>query len=277
MKAKNKGKEQFCKTSLNGSCGYDGMNTEKYGRAKLMNKSQTFQAQIYDNFISTRKLNDDSYIVNYRPRCFRCDTCLQESYFTLDNAKFWYLNFVYNFMYKCLDMNKIHFIEGDTDSAYWAIAGSFKEDYTQGFKHVIKDKNFYNEHVYEWLPDPEKDVYDEKKLLGLAIENQKENCVALAPKCYCLFNDKKDKNFIYKMKGVKKSLNQFTADDYQEALKHPIIGNNINLQMKNNVMSKISIKKNALTASHTKAVVLSNHSCAPFIHDYFADLDYICQ
>ena len=45
------------------------------------------------------------------PKTYKCDTCLQEAVFTLDNAKFWYLNFVYNFMYKCLDMDKIHFIE----------------------------------------------------------------------------------------------------------------------------------------------------------------------
>jgi hypothetical protein len=170
-------------------------------------------------------------------------------------------------------MDKIHFIEGDADSAYWAIAGNNKEEYTQGFKNVVKDQEFYDEHVYEWLPDPEKDVYDEKKLLGLAIENQDENCVALAPKCYCLFPNKN----ITKMKGVKKTLNNLTSQDYQEALKKPIMGKNINLQMKNNIMSKITVQKNALTGVHTKAVVLSNHSCAPFIHDYFADLDYICQ
>jgi hypothetical protein len=49
----------------------------------------------------------------------------------LDNAKYWYLNFIYNFMYRCLDMDKIHFIEGDTDSAYWAISGDPNEDYKQ--------------------------------------------------------------------------------------------------------------------------------------------------
>jgi hypothetical protein len=26
-------------------------------------------------------------------------------------------------MNKCLDMSKIHFVEGDTDSMYWAVAG----------------------------------------------------------------------------------------------------------------------------------------------------------
>jgi hypothetical protein len=30
-------------------------------------------------------------------------------------------------------MNRLHFIEGDTDSAYWAIAGNPDEDYHQKF------------------------------------------------------------------------------------------------------------------------------------------------
>jgi hypothetical protein len=46
---------------------------------------------------------------------------------------FWYLN-------RCLVMNKFHVIEGDPDSAYWAIAGNPKEDYHQRFKYVIKDE-----------------------------------------------------------------------------------------------------------------------------------------
>ena len=68
-------------------------------------------------------------------------------------------------MYKCLDMDKIHFIEGDTDSAYWAISGNPDYDYHQQFKYVIKDHEFYNNHVYEWFPNPNKGIIDEKKIL----------------------------------------------------------------------------------------------------------------
>jgi hypothetical protein len=45
-------------------------------------------------------------------------------------------------MYKCLDMSKIHFVEGDTDSMYWAVSGSEDDIYEQGFKHVIKKSHF---------------------------------------------------------------------------------------------------------------------------------------
>jgi DNA polymerase elongation subunit (family B) len=51
-------------------------------------------------------------------------------------------------------MSKIYFIEGDTDSLYYAISGNTDEDYHQGFKHVIKDEIFYKENVYKWFPNP---------------------------------------------------------------------------------------------------------------------------
>jgi hypothetical protein len=49
-------------------------------------------------------------------------------------------------------MNKIHFIEGDTDSMYFAVAGNMHEDNSQGFKYVIKDEKFYNNNIYKFAP-----------------------------------------------------------------------------------------------------------------------------
>ena len=261
----SKGRELFYKTCLNGSYGYDGKNTEKYTKTTIKKRSDTFLAQIYTNFIDTRKIADDCYAVTYNPRSYKCDTCLQEAFFTLDNAKFWYLNFIYNFMYKCLDMDRIHYVEGDTDSAYWAVAGDPTEDYTQQFKYVIRDQSFYDAHVYEWFPDPSKDIYDEKKILGLAIEKQGENCIALAPKCYTIWNNDGTTKSL-KLKGVSLKKNRIVSADYKTALENTIQGKNINLQLKNHTMSKVTVHKNALTATHTKVVVLPNQACAPFIH-----------
>ena len=36
--------------------------------------------------------------------------------------------------------------------------------------------------------------------------------------------------------------------------------------MNHNIMSKITINKNALTGFHNKMIVLSNEACAPFIN-----------
>ena len=100
---KNVGKEMFFKTSLNGSYGYDGKNTEKYTKASIKDLESTFTAQLYPSFVDSRKIGDNKYLVSYNPDTFKVDTCIQEAYLTLDNAKFWYLNFIYNFMHKCLE------------------------------------------------------------------------------------------------------------------------------------------------------------------------------
>ena len=272
MKDHNKGREMFCKTSLNGSYGYDGKNTEKYTKSILKDRDHTFVSQLYPNFVDTRKIGKDLYILTYNPKSYRCDTCLQEAFFTLDNAKYWYLNFIYNFMYRCLDMDRIHFIEGDTDSAYWAIAGDPDDDFHQQFKHVIRDDEFYDAHVYEWFPDPNKDVFDEKKLLGLAIEKEGENCIALAPKCYTIFNNDNTTKSL-KLKGVSLKKNKIVSSDYRKSMDAPIQGKNINLQFKGTNMSKITIVKNALTACHTKMYVLENHSCCPLGFKHYAMME----
>ena len=170
-------------------------------------------------------------------------------------------------MYKCLDMNKIHFVEGDTDSAYWAVAGDVDKDYTQGFDAVIKDVEFYTANVYSWMPNPSKDGYDEKKILGLAIEKQGENCIALAPKCYTIWNNDGVTKSL-KLKGVSLKKNKIVSGDYKQIIVNETVksGRNISLQLKNGQMSKVFVTKNALTMTHTKMIVLENQSCCPYIH-----------
>jgi hypothetical protein len=50
-------------------------------------------------------------------------------------------------------MDKLHFIEGDTDSMYWAVSGKMTDDLAidqkQNYQYVIKDLEFYDKHVYE--------------------------------------------------------------------------------------------------------------------------------
>ena len=277
----NKGRETFCKTSLNGSYGYDGMNQMKYNKNVLKDRESTFIAQMFDNFIDTRKVSENKYVVAYRPKYYKEETCLQCSFFTLDNSKFWYLNYYYNFMCRCLDMDRIHVIELDTDSLYCAIAGNPDKDYHQRYDYVIKDKKYYDEHVYEWFPNPDKDIFDsdperaellrlqdEKKLLGVAIEKEGENCVALTCKCYTIWNNDGSTKSL-KLKGISLKKNNVQATDYEDALMRPKKGININLQLKNDVISKLTITKNGLSGVMTKAYVLPNQCCAALGFDKY--------
>ena len=183
-------------------------------------------------------------------------------------------------MYKCLDMDKIHFIEGDTDSMYWAIAGDPNDGFKQGFKHVVKDKEYDDNHVFKFLPynffcfdEKSRPVLNtqaeklahEKKLLGLAVEKEGLNMVALSPKCYVSWDNKVT---ALKCKGINTKQNkQLTKDSYMDILDNGGIctGQNVNLQFKNGGMKQITISKTALSGKLTKSVVRENGSCFPLV------------
>jgi hypothetical protein len=168
-------------------------------------------------------------------------------------------------------MDKIHYIEGDTDSGYWAIAGAGHG----GFQDVIKDEKFYMENIgknltsdfygvnkqFEVSPGGalEKMQFD-KKLGGLAIEKESKNMIALASKMYVIWNDTKETG---KAKGVSE---HFKHTQYQEVLeKRKIInGTNRTLRMNEGEMSHIAVNKRALTAIYLKYRVSNDGSaCFP--------------
>ncbi|KAA6400265.1 MAG: hypothetical protein EZS28_004211 [Streblomastix strix] len=47
-------------------------------------------------------------------------------------------------MYNAYDMNRMHFIQCDTDSLTWAISGDSNRGPEQLFEAVIKDQQFYD-------------------------------------------------------------------------------------------------------------------------------------
>jgi hypothetical protein len=118
----------------------------------LCNTHQTLNNHLKPNFINPIKFNNDVYQCELARKTFECNTHIQCEFFTLDNAKYCALNFYYNFMEKCLDNSHFHYVEGDTDSFYFAISSKVNEGINQGFKHIITDEKFYNENIYKWLP-----------------------------------------------------------------------------------------------------------------------------
>jgi hypothetical protein len=272
--------DTFYKICLNSSYGYDILNKANFTHSKFCDKAQTFASQISAGFVSTRKLGEDQYQVQYVPRTYSCDTAIIQGFFTLDNAKYWYLNFIYNFMYKCLDMTRIHFVEGDTDSMYFAISGNSEEDNNQGFKHVIKNKEFYNKHIYKFLPsnfysETSKPTFKskiaqqlfDKKLGGLAIEKHCDSMIALAPKMYSCINDE-NTPIESRVKGVRTAIKEkeIKPEHYIEAIqdKKVLEGSVSNLQLIRGIMSKIELRKNFITAAHTKYRVSKDFStCLP--------------
>jgi hypothetical protein len=163
---------------------------------------------------------------------------------------------------------------------YFAISGNSEEDNNQGFKHIISDEKFYNDNVYKFLPSnfysttakPEftnkldKQLFD-KKLGGLEIEKHCDSMIALAPKMYSCINDK-NKPVEIRVKGVstKVQKKEITPDHYIEAIqdKKVLEGSVNNLQLVKGIMSQIELRKNFITAAHTKYMVSNDFStCLP--------------
>jgi hypothetical protein len=144
--------DEFYKLVLNGSYGYDIMNEEKFSKSQVVTKNVAALKVFSPYLMLARPLNENYYQIQMEKSTFNCKTSLVQGFFTLENVKFWCLNFIYNFTCKRLDMTRLHFVERDMDSMYWAVSDSEDDNYEQQFKYVIKDHDFYNNNIYKFTP-----------------------------------------------------------------------------------------------------------------------------
>ena len=115
---------------------------------------------------------------------------------------------------------------------------------------------------------------DRKKLLGCCVERMADNMIALAPKCYSVFND--DGREINKVKGLDLNNNTITHTDYEDVLDKGIVKSGVNrtIRFKDNQLQYVDTCKKSLTAFHVKMVVLPNQCCCPYINGLDAN-DYM--
>ncbi|KAA6402031.1 MAG: hypothetical protein EZS28_002443 [Streblomastix strix] len=210
MREGNQAKQLYFKNIMNSSNGADGQNNEKFDKIGIFNKQQTYLKQLNKSFTNTRKICEDRYIVSINPDSFSAHKCLQESIFTQDNSKFWFLCFIYFFLCKCIDTDRVQFCCMNTDSMYQAISGSTIEGYKQQFKYEIKDQEFWENHYKEWLPWEGCSIAEETKLLGCAIELWRESIICLAPKCYSAIDGEVDD--VIRMKDVNEKNSVLTTE-----------------------------------------------------------------
>jgi hypothetical protein len=275
IKKGNNGKNKYAKMILNAAFGKDGLNTKNYNKTEILPINEALFKQSDPRFMSSRQISDNLFVVSMAPASYSVSTPLQCAVWTLDNAKAWYLKLLYGFIYKAFDTDRFHYVEGDTDSMYFAIAGNPEADYKQGFSYVIKDQKFYDENVYKWF-SKEKNG---KKLLGVSIEKEGTKMVAVAPKCYYISTS--NEKHIMKIKGVSLARNTIKPEDYLNVVRYSEIikGSNCGFYTKFvdgvHTMVKLETEKNAITPVHNKMICLPNNSCAPFIEGLTKE-DYIC-
>ncbi|KAA6358286.1 MAG: hypothetical protein EZS28_046187, partial [Streblomastix strix] len=229
-------KEKFQKLLISVSYGYDTLNSEKFGKIKMLDKAGTFIAQHHPNHIGTRRISANTFAVQIKPKTAT------------------------------------------------SIAGDPSKDSVQQFESIVTDKKFYDQHVYQYLPDPNKDIYDYKKIFGYGIENEGYELTSLGPKCYSMIVNKWNKEkYQYEFKpkitskGINKSLLIFHNDQVY-VINKDVVKKGINgtLKMNDNVMNSIQVEKYALTWFNNKSIVLRNQCCYPYIKGLTAK-DYIIK
>ena len=61
--------EKFYKISMNGSYGYDGMNTENFSKIKICDANKAYQAIISQTYMNGMQLNDDTFMIQHSFNC----------------------------------------------------------------------------------------------------------------------------------------------------------------------------------------------------------------
>lgn len=106
----------FFKISMNECYGYNGLNSKHYNWIKIVNSKKHINQIISVTYMNCEPLSEDSNLIQSQLKSFRCKICIQESFFTFVNAKFWYLTFINDILFKCFDLNQFYFTSCDTDN-----------------------------------------------------------------------------------------------------------------------------------------------------------------
>ncbi|KAA6361074.1 MAG: hypothetical protein EZS28_043399, partial [Streblomastix strix] len=81
-------------------------------------------------------------------------------------------------------MNRMHFVQGDTDSLTWAFNGNINCSPEQLFKEVIKDQGFLDRYKDYMYTDN-----GQKQILHTGVEKYGLNSIALLSKNYIINNE----------------------------------------------------------------------------------------
>jgi hypothetical protein len=286
--------QSFWKNRLKGSYGSDGQNNENFSDVRFVNKQKALRLAANCRFMSSTPIAPDLYLVEKDPLSASCKKPLQSAFATLSNAKYWFTAFVYKFLFRCLDLDRLHFIVCDTDSYMWAVADTGKRKHVLDrilsglspekremmfkkrmivphFEDIVKDRAFYEVNYPLWFPK-------KKTLLTLEYEHCCVNLMALAPKNYWCDNGLKTE---FRSKGVstRGNLNQELTKEatVRDCLvnKNIIPAENYVLRQNAHVMTKQILRKTGLSGVHTKMIVFPNEACCPFAFGVKA-ADYHC-
>jgi hypothetical protein len=129
---------------MNSDYDKDLLNSELFSKIVFKNKYKTLIDQFLSTIKTARQITHYFYAIEKHSYYYSLNTAVGEGFFTFDNAKVILLSLYYSFIANCLDHNKFHLVEGDTDSLYFAISGDPYAGVEQQFTHIIINKELYD-------------------------------------------------------------------------------------------------------------------------------------
>jgi hypothetical protein len=147
------------------------------------------------------------------------------------------------------------------------IAGDLNLDCHQGLESIITDRKFYDENKYKFLPNPNADLYENKKLLGCSVEHESDVEISLCPKSCMLFDEKEynksGKGSVAKCKGFTVKDGNLTKEDYMNVVSgksNQIIKETTQIRSNFSNVIKKTINKVSLSVLNNKGIVQNNQS-----------------
>ena len=277
----------------NSSPGRSLMNIHKHTQVQIVDRQTAMRAVNSPYFLHLDHINDDTCELQMRKKFIPCKMPRQIGLMVYSYAKMYLLSFYYDLIAKYIPKHLHQCILTDTDSCYISLAAP-------SLRAAVKPELLpeYDQEIKNWMPqylcdfhyqerqearqrgesnDSEFNVLQacchevkdyQKRTLGLwKVECVSDGVVALAPKSYACFNlpeeDVCDTNKIVKLshKGVQKSNNDLTAEDYWRVLDSTKPRYIVNRGMRlhgENTMRTYRLEKRGLSYLYTKRKVLAD-------------------
>ena len=215
------------------------------------------------------ELDDDVFEIESEKNKMKLDLPIYLGYFILQYAKLRMLEFYYDFVDKYVCRSDFHYIEMDTDSAYFAISDKnlysvikpeLKKEYEKSVYYSCGIDKFEAEGSH-WFPRSccDQHIKHDKRTPGLfKLEASGTKMLALCSKTYILRDDQNE--FKYSCKGINKKAMKQPMEAYENVLKTKNSGGGINrgFRSKQNTIYTYQQERSGLSYAYYKRDVESD-------------------
>ena len=256
------------------------MDKEKYLKIKYYRDVWRTQNAINSpSFQKLEEISDELFEVSTCKSSLRLDLPIQIGFQILQLAKLRMLEFYYDCLETLCHRSRFDMIEMDTDSAYFAIGGTFLDDHglpqpATRLHHIAKDPRsfemltagFCNDdppyspddgHFFPRTCCPKHSAFDERTPALFKKEAEGDIMIALCPKMYILRSEKDTK---VRSKGLQRGALSEPVRVFREVLATgvPASGTNLGIRARGGTMYTYSQERAAVSSFYCKRQVMKD-------------------